>query len=167
MIEFGQAELYFKQAVFIRKEQTDYYGQMAVEIDLVNTYFRKGNYTRSLKYFEELCGRLNPDSLRLKSHALERISKTYLFMNDIQKAESRAIEALDLAKEVNARFNEKNILSILSQIYATSLDYQKALEFQKRYSDLNIWLSASKIFGRFNNLKIRIILKSKRPRIWF
>ncbi|MEQ8240657.1 MAG: response regulator, partial [Cyclobacteriaceae bacterium] len=151
--EFGQAELYFQQAIDIRKEQNDYYGQIAAEIDLADSYLRKGDFNRSLIFFNEILGKLDPEDLRLKSNALEKMSNAYLLKKEIKMAESTALEALTIAKELNARFDKKNVLGVLSRIYATSENYANAFQYQKEFSDLNQQLFSEENIRKIEQLK--------------
>lgn len=152
--EFGQAELYFKQAIDIRKEQNDIYGQIAAEIDLAEVYMRKGDLEGSLIYHNELISRIykndNPRALCL---AYNNIAKIYLAKGNLKLAEWNGFKSLEIAKEVSSRFDEKNALENLSNIYAKGNSFQDAYEYHSEYADMNQQLFSEENIRKIEQMK--------------
>lgn len=152
--EYGQAELYFKQAIDIRREQQDVYGQLAAEIDLAEVYMLKGDLNRSLTYHKELIKRIQAsDNPRLLSVAYNNIAKIYLSKDQLDLAEYHAFKAIEITKDVNSRYEEKNVLENLSLIYASGEDYKKAFDYNVRYAELNQQLFSEENIRRIEQMK--------------
>lgn len=160
--EYGQAELYFQQAIDIRREQEDVYGQIAAEIDLANVYLKKGDLNKSKVYYEELLGRINPDdNPRALCLVYANLAKIYLNQGASDKAEENAFKALQISKQVSSRFDEKNILENLSEIYAKESDFKSAYEFQTRYAYLNQQLFSEENIRKIEQLKSQYTIEKQ------
>lgn len=152
--EFGQAELYFLQAIEIRKEQNDTYGQIAAEIDLADVYLKKGDLDRSLRYHEELIERIDPvDNPRALCLGFNNIAKIQIAKGNLKAAEINAFKSIEIAKKVSSRFDEKNILETLSQLYAKGDNYQKAYEYHTKFADMNQQLFSEENIRKIEQLK--------------
>ncbi|WP_258104343.1 response regulator [Marinoscillum sp. MHG1-6] len=152
--EFGQAELYFQQAIDIRKEQGDVYGQIAAEIDLANVYLKKGDLVQSRNYHEELLQRIDAeDNPRALCQVYANLARIYLNLNNTKKAEQSALKALEIARKVSSRFDEKNVLESLAEIYAGEANYEDAYLYHTRFSELNQQLFSEENIRKIEQLK--------------
>jgi signal transduction histidine kinase/CheY-like chemotaxis protein len=152
--EFGQAELYFLQAIEIRKEQNDMYGQIAAEIDLAEVYLKKGDLDRSLRYHEDLIKRIDPlDNPRALCLAYNNVAKIQISRGKLKLAEINAFKSFEIAKKVSSRFDEKNILENLSQLYAKGQDYKKAYEYHTKFADINQQIFSEENIRKIEQLK--------------
>ncbi|MFY0688429.1 MAG: response regulator [Cyclobacteriaceae bacterium] len=151
---YGQAELYYEQAIALRKELNDEYGLIAVELDLAEVYRRKGELDRSLKYFQAIVDRLDEENhARSLTLAYNNISRIYLAKGELRKSQQMAVNARRLAKRVNSRFDEKETLKNLSDIYAGMGDFNEAFEYYTDYAELNQQLFSEENIRKIEQLK--------------
>lgn len=136
--EYGQAELYLQQAIEIRKIENDEYGKISAEIDLADVYQMRGDLDQAMNYYLDLVSRIeeetNPRALGSCYNAIARI---WLLKGNTQEGERNARRALEISKKVSSRFDEKNDVEVLSQVYAKQGDFKKAYEYHVRYADMN------------------------------
>ena len=152
--EYGQAELYFKQAIDIRREQEDLYGQLAVEIDLAEVYMLRGETEKSLKYYQELIERIKAsENPRLLAVAYNNVARIHLTRGQISLAESNALQAIEITRKVNSRYEEKSVLENLSMIYSGGGNYKKAFEYHVRFAELNQQLFSEENIRRIEQMK--------------
>lgn len=152
--EFGQAELYFTQSIQIRKDLGDVYGSFAAEIDLAEVYLLEGDLKKAERFHLDLISRLegvnNPRLLAVVYNNMARIA---LNMGKIGQAENYAMKAIEITRDVNSRYEEKNVLETLSKIYATSDDFEKAYANLGRFADLNQQLFSEENIRRIEQMK--------------
>ena len=152
--EYGQAELYYKQAIDIRGELGDEYGTLAAEIDLAETYMLQGNLKQSERYHLSLAERINPDTNpRMLSVVYKNMSELYLAKNELNKAKQYAFKAIDITRNVNSRYEEKNVLENLSKIYANGSEFEEAYNTNVRYGELNQQLFSEENIRRIERMK--------------
>ena len=152
--EYGQAELYYKQAIDIRGELGDEYGTLAAEIDLAETYMLQGNLKQAERYHLSLTERIDPDlNPRMLSVVFKNMSELYLAKNELDKAKQYAFKAIDITRDVNSRYEEKNVLENLSKIYANGNEYEEAYNTNVRYGELNQQLFSEENIRRIERLK--------------
>ncbi|MFY0598404.1 MAG: response regulator [Cyclobacteriaceae bacterium] len=160
--EYGQAELYFQQAIDIRKQENDVYGQIAAEIDLAEVYMKKGDLNLSFKYHNELILRINEkDNPRALCLAYNNLSKILLLQGKVNQSRKSAFKSLEIAKSVSSRFDEKNVLENLSNIYAQSEDYSNAYMFHTKYADLNQQLFSEENIRKIEQLRSQYTIEKQ------
>ena len=152
--EYGQAELYFSQAIDIRKEQNDSYGEYAAKIDLGEVYILQGKWEKAEQYNLQLVEDLKSmDNPRLLAVGYTNLAKIYLGTNELTKALKNAQKGLSISRNVNTRYDEKNILEIMSKIHASDKDFEEAYEHQVYYSELNQQLFSEENIRKIEQLK--------------
>ena len=152
--EYGQAELYYNQAIEIRKELEDRYGQHTAEIELAEIYMLRGDHQLSEKVNLDLLSRVDKrESPRLITIIYNNLSKIYLSREKLIKAKQYANMALELTDDVNNRYDEKNVLENLANIYATGDQYRQAYETHVEYSQLNQQLFSEENIRKIEQLK--------------
>ena len=81
------------------------------------------------------------------------MSKIYLSKNELTKAKEFAFKAIEITRDVNSRYEEKNVLENLSKIYANGNEYENAYETTVRYSELNQQLFSEENIRRIERMK--------------
>lgn len=152
--EYGQAELYYKQSIEIRGELGDEYGMLAAEIDLAETYMLQGNLQQAERYHLSLIDRIGVDSNpRMLAVVYNNISKIYLTRNELDKAKEYAFRAIEITRNVNSRYEEKNVLENLSTIHANAGNYEQAYQTHVRYGEMNQQLFSEENIRRIEQMK--------------
>ncbi|MEO9477628.1 MAG: response regulator [Cyclobacteriaceae bacterium] len=160
--EFGQAELYFQQAIEIREDQDDVYGQIAAEIDLAEVYMQKGDLELSLVYHKDLVKRIDAeDNPRALCLVYNNMAKIYLAQGHLKQSELSAFKSLQIAKDVSSRFDEKNSLESLSEIYAKSNNYRRAYDYHIKYADMNQQLFSEENIRKIEQLKSQYTIEKQ------
>lgn len=151
---YGQAELYFRQAIDMRIEHDDTYGRLVAEIDLSEVYMLQGDLQHSESSLLDIAAELQQENNpRLLAVTYTHLSKIYLMTNQLSRAELYALKALAITKDVNSRYEERNVLETLSKLYAQWDDYKDAFENQVSYSELNQQLFSEENIRRIEQLK--------------
>ena len=152
--EFGQSELYYKQALEVRAELGDTYGIKAVEIDLADTYRRKGDLNQALDYSYQLVEKLDPivDG-RALLFVYNNIAKIYIERGENKKAEENALIALDIAESFSSRYDVKEVLLTLSEVYKSKKDFSKAYRRYIDYAELNQQLFSEENIRKIEQLR--------------
>ncbi len=152
--EFGQSELYFNQALEVRKELKDSYGIKAVEIDLADTYRRKGDTEKALSYSFEVLGRLDEETDgRAIAMLQNNIAKIHLMRKDVAAAQRHALIALEISQKFSSRYDVKEILLTLSQVYENKADFRKAYQRYIDYAELNQQLFSEENIRKIEQLR--------------
>lgn len=152
--EYGQAELYITQAIDIRKQLDDYYGVIAAQIELADIYRKRGDLNRALDKANEIISEIDEeDNPRVLILAYLTLSRIYLGQGDSERSESYAKEALRLSKNVSSRYDEKNVLELLSEIYFSVKEYEDAYLNHVNYAELNQQLFSEENIRKIEQLK--------------
>jgi signal transduction histidine kinase/DNA-binding response OmpR family regulator len=152
--EFGQAELYYKQVIELRENLDDEYGILAAEIELAEVYRKQNklNFARDLVY--QIINKTNEDdSPRVLILAYNTLSKILAHEGKTTLAEEYAKRSLELSKKVTSRYDEKETLKNISEIYAQRGNYKVAYENHINYSELNQQLFSEESIRKIEQLK--------------
>lgn len=152
--EFGQAELYITQAIDIRKQLGDEYGVIAAQIELADIYRKKGELQKALDKAEEIISQIDEEeNPRVLILAYLTLSRIYHGKDQFKRAEYYAFEGLRLAKSVSSRYDERNVLEQLSQIFSSKNDFKGAYENHVNYAELNQQLFSEENIRKIEQLK--------------
>ena len=152
--EYGQSELYYKQALEVRAELGDVYGIKAVQIDLADTYRRKGDLNQALDYSYELVEKLDPEiDGRALLFVYNNIAKIFIERGDNKKAEENALIALKLAESFSSRYDIKEVLLTLSEVYKNKKDFFRAYRRYIDYAELNQQLFSEENIRKIEQLR--------------
>lgn len=131
---------YYNEALKIYAESGNYIDASLIYIDLGNYEFNKGNYTKSLDYFnkghDQILNQseeyLGPKSRALVS-VLGNLGRVHYQLNHKQKSIDYLMKSLELAQQNNyVNWIEANSYQ-LSLIYENEGELRKALEYFKMY----------------------------------
>ncbi len=152
--EYGQAELYFKQAIEIRKEQGDLYGQLASEIDLIEVYLLQGDLRKSEQYHLSLIQRLEEmDNPRMLAVVYNNIAKIYLSRNELKKQKGMLTKLLRVREILTPDLKRRMFGRTLSKIYANGDNFERAFESHVKYAELNQQLFSEENIRKIEQLK--------------
>ena len=152
--EYGQAELYYKQAIELRKNLGDDSGVTVTEIELAEVFRKQSKLTLAKDLANKIIEKASVDeNPRVMIMAYNTLSRILVAEGQSEKAEQFAMKALNLAKEVSSRYDEKETLENLSEIYAYQGDFKIAYENHINYSELNQQLFSEESIRRIEQLK--------------
>ncbi len=154
--EFGQAQLYFSQAIGIRESLNDDYGVVAAEVELAETYRKEGNLVKARELIDHILGKINEeDQPRIMIVAYNILARLYLVQGKVEQAEEYSFEALRISKKVASRYDEKETLQNLSNIFSARSDFKKAFEYYVNFADLNQQLFSEENIRKIEYLRNR------------
>ena len=160
--EYDLAEQYFDQALSVRKSIDDSQGQIAVELDKAELYRIKGDYSKSLSLFENLLPRLtaNNDQLGI-AQAYNHMARIYLSTGKHDLGKEYSTKAIDIARNLSMKYEEKEALKTLSDVYGAQGDFESAFQYQVRYSNLNYMLFSEEKIRQIEQLKSQAELEKQ------
>ncbi len=152
--EYGQAELYFKQAIQVRTSLGDEEGVVAAEIELAETCRKQGHASKAMDITNAVINKVTEEgNPRVLIQAYNILSLLYLENNQADLAEQYAFEAMRISKIVSSRYDEKQTLEILSEVYSSREDFKKAFDYYVNYSELNQQLFSEENIRKIEQLK--------------
>jgi len=108
--------------------------------------------------------------------SLYNLGNLYLTLSNYDNSVKSFLQSLELSQGLGEDFLIKEIYYCLAELYTQTGDYEKALEFQKKYSDLNYNLNIADLQTRFEVGKKRYevellkkqntILNLQKSRMW-
>lgn len=133
---------------------------------IAKTYMQKGDFETALKYYDStytLYSR-NKDNYGLAEIELGR-GVVYQKQNRYDDALRSVTKSLDLARKLNARILEIQCFNQLSSVWETKGDHQKALEYYKRFKQLEDTLFSQDMQAKLLRDQIRFETESKDSQI--
>lgn len=130
--KFEKALDFYYQSLSISLELSDKIGESRAYNNIGLTYLELANPDSSLYYYllsEQLA---SPDAPCRKVHVLDGLSQAYLDKEDLNLAEKKAIELLDLARACQETEKETSALFALGKIYLKMGANKKAEDFLVR-----------------------------------
>lgn len=152
--EYGQAELYYTQAIELRDNLEDEYGVVAAEIELAEVYRKQNKMEQARTLVFQIIDKSTEESNpRVLILAYNTLSKILSFDGRSAAAEDYATKALTLSKKVASRYDEKETLENISEIFAIRKDFKTAYEKHIKYSELNQQLFSEESIRKIEQLK--------------
>jgi signal transduction histidine kinase/CheY-like chemotaxis protein len=152
--EYDLAEQYFDQAMDMRRLLGDDYGLISVELDKAEILRLKGAFDESLQLFESIMPRLiEINDLRGIARTHNSLARIHLSRGNFKKGETSATDAIRIARGLSLKYEEKEALKTLSDLYGAKGDYKSAFEHQVRYSNLNYLLFSEEKIRQIEQLK--------------
>jgi signal transduction histidine kinase/Tfp pilus assembly protein PilF len=128
---------YYEKGLDIFQKNNDILKSSYAFHNLGSLYIRQNKYEEALKALKmSLIYRKQVDDTMGIANTLEKIGLTYSLMNLETEALEHLDEALQLAKNHNFRKVEQCLYDDYCSFYASKKDFEKALDFQKKYTDL-------------------------------
>jgi signal transduction histidine kinase/CheY-like chemotaxis protein/AraC-like DNA-binding protein len=160
--EYDLAEQYFDQALGVRETLGDLQGILAVKLDKAEVKRIKGDYVKSLELFEELLIQLVEinDQLGI-AQTYNNMARIYLSTGRYDLAEINSKKAINIARSLSMKFEEKEALKTLSDVFGAKEDFQSAFEFHVRYSNLNYLLFSEEKIRQIEQLKTQAELEKQ------
>mgnify|MGYP002786784859 CR=1 FL=1 len=160
--EYDLAEQYFDQAVDMRKLLNDSYGLISVELDKAEVLRLKGALDESLTLFQSIMPRLEAvNDLRGIARTHNSVARIYLSKGNYAMGERTATDAIRLARSLSLKYEEKEALKTLSDIYGSKGDYKTAFENQVKYSNLNYLLFSEEKIRQIEQLKSQAAIEKQ------
>lgn len=105
-------------------------------------------YTRAIELKEDLGFALS------LAYSQKGLGSTYLKLGDLNKAEKLLSTAMAVFEEQNAEKEMKEVYAFYADLYAKKGDFEKALDYQKKYTDLKDKLESVEMKERINDLEL-------------
>lgn len=135
--EYDEAIRSFQSSLELKKELRDRPGIASTYLNLGITYYLLGEHSRALenlqysaKLYESLGDKHGV------AEALHRMGMIHLRRREHERAFVAASKALELARDINSRVVERNVLRLLSDIREGTGDAAAALEYHREYTAL-------------------------------
>lgn len=159
---YNEALVFFGQAERERSKINDVYGLIAIEIDKAKVLRLSGEIDQSLSMFINLVDRTKEiNDMRALVSVYVEIAKIYLLKDDFQNGEIIAREAIEIARNLSLKYEEKEALGILSKIHASREDYFHAYELQIQYDSLNYQLFSEEKIRQIEQLMNQAYIESQ------
>ncbi|MEP7279867.1 MAG: tetratricopeptide repeat-containing sensor histidine kinase [Bacteroidota bacterium] len=132
------ALFYLNKGLAIAKPHADKINISSFYSNMGNVYYEKKEYSKALSFFRQCYERNLKDSSEADCW-IDRINIADVFieMKKYDSAYLYAMQALALAKKMNARSKEADSYSTLSKLYSRKGDYQNAYEFQQKWYSID------------------------------
>jgi two-component sensor histidine kinase len=160
-----EAQFYLVNAKKINDEINDDYLSSLIYPGLAIVRIRFEDYPGALDNYKlglKAAERINSKDTKLA--ILANISSTYVQMRKYDEAELLLLPAYQEALQINHRYLIKEILNLFVLLYSETKQYQKAYEFQKKYSDLKSELFSQELNKRIASIdeKLRSTERQKK-----
>jgi signal transduction histidine kinase/CheY-like chemotaxis protein/AraC-like DNA-binding protein len=152
--EYDLAQQYFDQALEVRITIEDEAGILAVELDKAEVLRIKGDYSKALTLFENLLPRLTARNDQLGiAQTYNNMARIYLGTEKHDLGQVYSKKAIEIARALSMKYEEKEALKTLSDVYAAQGNYKEAFDYQVRYSNLNYLLFSEEKIRQIEQLK--------------
>lgn len=136
---------YYKQAIDVAKQVTDYYTQSASLNNIGLVANIQGRYNISVKYFHEAIALfdtkvMDESKMALKALMLANLGYSYFGLEDYKKAFAYQLEAIELAEEYGIKSIPAQYMDDLARSAANMGEFEKAEEYFQKSLDLQIEL---------------------------
>jgi len=136
--DFPKALDYYNQSLAINKDLGNK-GEMAIQLgNIGNIYLYRKEYTEALKYSIQasVLDRQSGDKSSL-GYQLDNIGTIYLGLKNYKQAKIQFDSALDIAKQIDEKYLEKNVYGDMAALDSTTGNYKAAFEDHKKYFTYN------------------------------
>jgi serine phosphatase RsbU (regulator of sigma subunit) len=131
---YERAIEFYKKSMKIREQINDPYGLAMSLSNLGLAYERQDKDSAALFYYEKALSQwYSIGDQEGVSYTFVNIGNLYLKNNNIKMAESKAIQAYDIAREIGFPEDTRDAAELLYKIYKKKGQWQKALEMQEIY----------------------------------
>jgi signal transduction histidine kinase/Tfp pilus assembly protein PilF len=160
--ENDSASKYFYEAMQLANASGNKELLIPININIANIETEKKNYTEALKIYLEVAKHPVLQSRNRERAALfVNISKVYLNLSEIDKAEKYALMGLEIAMTQKFPNIEKNGWLNLGEIQAKKGNYQKAYESNVHYTTLLDSLNNQELTNKLSELVFQNSLEQK------
>lgn len=143
---FDEAETKFLKSLELNKKLANQNGVAMINNNLAMIYADKGDYIKSLNYFEEtlLARRVAKEKIGIIS-ALINQSVVFTKLKKYDKSVKNLEEALDLAREMNDDTQMRSCYGMLSETYQKAGDTKKSLYYYEYFRTFNNYVTEKTI----------------------
>ncbi|MCS6820247.1 MAG: tetratricopeptide repeat protein [Microscillaceae bacterium] len=157
---------YHRNSLKIKEEIKDKAGVAYSLSSIGLIYFRLNDYDSAMEYYQKSLNLAKQIGDKyLETQCLERIALTYLQINNHQQSIEYALKGLQLAKEISTLAYIASISKALYQIYKSTGEYMKALEYHELYKQTNDSIFNVEKSKAIANLEARAELEKKAKEI--
>lgn len=135
--QYDKALIYLQKALDIRLSLKEKQGIAYSYKYLGTLYSKQKKYEQALPFFEKsLVNFVEIDNKWGEATALYEIANSYFSLNEINKAEKNAFNALQIAKSLGFPLDIKNAAELLSKIYEQKQQPAQALNMYKLFREM-------------------------------
>lgn len=162
----GKAENYLLKALEINEELKNDYLSTLIYSGLGIVKMRFEDFDAALSYFNiGLKSTEKTESIDTKLALVANISSTYIQLKRYREAEEILLPAYQDALNEKHTYLTKEILALLVVLYANTERFQKAYDFQKKYSDLKSELFTEELNHRMASVESKLKSTERQKKI--
>jgi tetratricopeptide (TPR) repeat protein len=162
----GKAENYLLKALEINEELKNDYLSTLIYSGLGIVKMRFEDFDAALSYFNiGLKSTEKTESIDTKLALVANISSTYIQLKRYREAEDILLPAYQDALNEKHTYLTKEILALLVVLYANTERFQKAYDFQKKYSDLKSELFTEELNHRMASVESKLKSTERQKKI--
>ncbi|MBJ2175887.1 tetratricopeptide repeat protein [Aureibaculum sp. A20] len=136
--DYPKSENFYLEALAYAKSENNSDGIASVTENLGNLFYEKGDYKNALEYFSEaLNARENMPSKRNIAISLSTVGKTYLSLEQDDKAEEYLLKSMTIAKENDMKPELVGIYENLIKLNKKQNKFKNAFNYQTAYMVIN------------------------------
>jgi tetratricopeptide (TPR) repeat protein len=164
--DLNKAAEYFNKSLYYRRKIDNKRGISAVYSNLAMLYMKQADYNKALNFLNQAL-KLDSEIGNKKGTAedLTYIARIYLKKNKINDAIDFAERGNTLADSINAHLQEKSASKILATAWEQKGDYRKALEYTRKFEDIEDYLFNKEKNEQIEELETRYQLEKKQEEI--
>jgi tetratricopeptide (TPR) repeat protein/serine phosphatase RsbU (regulator of sigma subunit) len=153
---FAQALDYYNQALAIREQLNDRSGLAKTLNNIGTSYMRAGKLDLARDYYERslTISEKTNDANEL-ALSLSRLGQIYNYKGDYERAQNYLNQGLQYALEMDLKEITKDIYLNLSEVYAKSTNFPKALEYYKLHSAVKDSISNKETRDMISEMQVK------------
>lgn len=161
----------YDKAIFFLEKSLNIMKQSNTYNSLGDIYYKMGNYEKSIEYHKKALSFKDhvrtKANLHLYTYFFISAARTYLKLNENEKALELLKKAEKYALSINSRLRLKEVYEELSNYYKSIGNYKNAYFYNKKYTSYQDSVFSKEKLEKINNLMIssRINLKQKEIEI--
>ncbi len=134
--DYRKSTEYYQKAIALRSSIGDISGEVSSQIDLVEVLYLQGSLDKAEKFSLDILLKLRVlNKPRKEAELYNTLAKNKLAQGDKINALNFAKAALKIVEDVDAKFEQMEILLTLSTIYKSQKNYPEAYKYHVLYSE--------------------------------